>query len=166
MGADKDYDLAILELEKPYPKKFAISFENFADPIVGEDVICIGYPGIGMGFERPMITQGIVSKVWDDNIGRFFTTAAINAGNSGGPIFNLNAELVGISYASINKAAWLEDYNIEVTDLGFAIKSKKIGEIFKYKKSVPVKKASYNKSSIYEKMLPRVVYIHVLKDEG
>ena len=39
------------------------------------------------------------------------------------------------------------------------------GEIFKYKQSVPVKKASYNKSSIYEKMLPRVVYVNVLKKD-
>ena len=59
----KDYDLAILELKDPYPKKFSIDSKDFADPKIGSDVISIGYPGNGLTFEQPTITQGIISKV-------------------------------------------------------------------------------------------------------
>ena len=62
----KDYDLAILKLENPYPKKFAIDSKNFAEPKIGADVISIGFPGIGITFDQPTITQGIISKIFDD----------------------------------------------------------------------------------------------------
>ena len=39
----KDYDLAILKLKKPYPKKFSISSKDFVSPKAGDDVISIGY---------------------------------------------------------------------------------------------------------------------------
>ena len=59
----KDYDLAILKLDNPYPKKFAIDDKDFVDPKPGDDVISIGYPGIGITFEQPTITQGILSLI-------------------------------------------------------------------------------------------------------
>ena len=72
-----------------------------------------------------MITQGIVSKIMEEK-GIFLTTAAVNSGNSGGPIFNLNGKLVGISFASVNKEAFLKKFNISVTDLGLGISSSMI----------------------------------------
>jgi len=99
----KDYDLAILELSTPYPKIYSIDSKEFVIPKAGEDVISIGYPGIGITFEQPTITQGIISKVFDDEMGIFLTTAAINSGNSGGPLFNLNGKLVGVSFAALDK---------------------------------------------------------------
>jgi len=48
--------------------------------------------------------------------------------------------------------------------MGYGISSNKINEIFSYKKNIPVKKANYSKSAIYEKMLPSVVNVVVLKD--
>ena len=161
----KDYDLAILELEKPYPKEFSISSKNFVDPKAGVDVISIGYPGIGITYEQPTITQGIISKVFDDELGIFLTTAAINAGNSGGPIFNLNGKLVGVSFAALDKKKILDEYGQIPTDMGYAIKSNMIKEVFEYKKSVPIKAAKYDKASIYEKMLPSIALVVVLIDE-
>ena len=99
----KDYDLAILELSNPYPKSYSIDAKDFVTPKAGDDVISIGYPGIGITYEQPTITQGIISKVFDDEMGIFLTTAAINSGNSGGPLFNLNGKLVGVSFAALDK---------------------------------------------------------------
>jgi len=161
----KDYDLAILELEKSYSKKFSIKPKNFSDPKTGEDVISIGYPGIGITFEQPTITQGIISKVFDDKMGIFLTTAAINSGNSGGPIFNLNGKLVGVSFATIDKKKFLEETGQIPTDMGYAIKSNMIKEVFEYKKSTPVKNVKYDKATIYQKMLPSIVLVVVLIDE-
>ena len=161
----KDYDLAILELEKSYSKKFSIKPKNFSDPKTGEDVISIGYPGIGITFEQPTITQGIISKVFDDKMGIFLTTAAINSGNSGGPIFNLNGKLVGVSFATIDKKKFLEETGQIPTDMGYAIKSNMIKEVFEYKKSTPIKNVKYDKATIYQKMLPSIVLVVVLIDE-
>ena len=158
----KDYDLAILELKDPYPKKFAIDSKDFADPKIGSDVISIGYPGIGLTFELPTITQGIVSKVLSDQDGIFLTTAAINQGNSGGPIFNLNGKLVGVSFASLDKLNVFMDTGQIPTDMGFAIKSNMIKEVFKHKKSIPMKSIKFDKSTLYEKKLPSIALIVVL----
>ena len=162
----KDYDLAILELSNPYPKSFAIDSKDFVKPKAGEDVISIGYPGIGITFEQPTITQGIISKVFDDEMGIFLTTAAINSGNSGGPLFNLNGKLVGVSFAALDKKKWLDEEGQIPTDMGYAIKSNMIKKVFAHEDSVPVKSAKFNKASLYEKMLPSIALVVVLLDDN
>ena len=158
-----DYDLAILKLKQPYPKKFAISTKDFADPLTGVEIISIGYPGIGITFEQPTITQGIVSKVFDDQVGILLTTAAINEGNSGGPIFNLNGKLVGVSFATIDKLKVLMTTGQIPTGMGFAIKSNLIKEVFPYEKKTSIQNRKFSKSAIYEKMLPSIVFVAVSK---
>lgn len=162
----KDYDLAILELASPYPKNFSIDSKSFEIPKAGDDVISIGYPGIGITFEQPTITQGIISKVFDDEMGIFLTTAAINSGNSGGPLFNLNGKLVGVSFAALDKKKWLDEMGQIPTDMGYAIKSNMIKKVFEHKESVPVKSARFNKAKLYEKMLPSIALVVVLHDEN
>ena len=159
----KEYDLVILKLEKGFKKSFAIDAKNFQEPRTGEEVVCIGYPLVGGGFKLPMITQGVVSKLLIEE-GIFLTTAAVNSGNSGGPVFNLNGKLVGVSFASIDKAKFLEKFGQITTDLGYAINSKMLKEVFKHKKTIPVKNAKFNKAEIYEMMLPSVVVVATLMD--
>ena len=161
----KDYDLAILELSNPYPKSYSIDSRDFVMPKAGDDVISIGYPGIGLTYDQPTITQGIISKVFDDKMGIFLTTAAINSGNSGGPLFNLNGKLVGVSFAALDKKKWLDEMGQIPTDMGYAIKSNMIKEVFKHDKSVPVKSVKYDKATIYEKMLPSIALVVVLLDD-
>ena len=160
-----DYDLAILELSKAYPKSFSIDAKDFVRPKAGDDVISIGYPGIGITFEQPTITQGIISKVFDDEMGIFLTTAAINSGNSGGPLFTLDGKLVGVSFAALDKKKWLDEMGQIPTDMGYAIKSNLIKKVFQHEESVPVKSAKFNKASLYEKMLPSIALVVVLLDE-
>ena len=158
----KDYDLAILKLENPYPKKFAIDSKNFAEPKIGADVISIGFPGIGITFDQPTITQGIISKIFDDETGIMLTTAAINQGNSGGPIFNLEGKLVGVSFATLDKLGVLMTTGQIPSDMGFAIKSNMIKEIFPYDNKNLTRSIKFDKSTLYEKMLPSIALIAVL----
>ena len=162
----KKYDLAILELEKPFLREFSIDGKNFVNPRTGEDVLIIGYPAAGLTFDFPTITEGIISKVFHegDTEGIFLTSATVNPGNSGGPVINLNGKLVGVIYAGTNVAEVFKHTGIMETAMGFGIASNKINEIFKYEKSITVKKANYSKAAIYQKMLPQVVNVATLKD--
>ena len=137
--------------------------KDFQDPKHGEDVICIGYPLVGGSIKLPMITQGIVSKIFDDK-GIFMTTAAVNSGNSGGPVFNLNGKLVGISFASLDREKWLKEFKISITDLGLAINSNMLKKVFDHKKTIPVSTVKYDKSQVYEMMLPSVVVVSTLRN--
>ena len=162
------YDLAILELDKNYHHKISLNSKTFKNPMPGEDVVTIGFPGIGETAWQPTITQGIVSKVFTDDDaypGTFMTTISINGGNSGGPIFDLNGNLLGVAYASLDKLGWIkaalkEDLKIP-TDMGYAIQSRMINKIFKYKQNNKFKNIKYNRAELYQKMLPSVVVVHV-----
>tara|TARA_B100000287_G_scaffold275827_1_gene259788 strand:- start:21 stop:1502 length:1482 start_codon:yes stop_codon:yes gene_type:complete len=99
IGTDKLTDIALLKVE---PKK-PLNYVKFADSDkarVGHSVIAIGNP-FGLG---GTVTSGIISAFNRDiNAGPFDsfiqTDASINRGNSGGPLFNLEGEVLGINTA-------------------------------------------------------------------
>jgi len=96
IGSDKRTDIAVLKIEAD-----GLPTVKIGDPSrlrAGEWVIAIGSP---FGFENS-VTAGIVSGVSrslpSDNYVPFIQTdAAVNPGNSGGPLFNLAGEVVGIN---------------------------------------------------------------------
>jgi serine protease Do len=96
-------DLAIIKINDEDLKETTLKPVTFAgggEPRQGDSVFIIGSP---LGLERT-VTQGVVSSM-TRNMGnlRFIQTdAAINGGNSGGPIFNSRAEVVGVVSAGIN----------------------------------------------------------------
>jgi serine protease Do len=104
VGRDQKTDLALLRV-KPDPKK-PLKFVKFGDSDklrLGEWVVAIGNP-FSLG---GTVTAGIVSaRNRDINSGPYDnyiqTDAAINRGNSGGPLFNLEGEVVGINTAIIS----------------------------------------------------------------
>ena len=102
IGRDAKTDIAVLkvEAEKPLP---AVPFGDSETMRVGDWVMAIGNP-FGFG---GTVTVGIVSALERDiNSGpydRFIQTdASINRGNSGGPLFNLQGEVIGINTAIIS----------------------------------------------------------------
>ena len=114
----------------------------------------------------------LVSKVFTESDaypGTFMTTIAINSGNSGGPIFNLEGNLVGVAYAALNKLDWIKaGLAKEIplpTDMGYAIQSKMINNIIKYKPNKKYKNKKYQRADLYEKMLPSVVVVAVLVND-
>jgi len=101
IGKDPYMDLAVLEIESD--EKFVpVSFGDSSKARVGDWVIAIGNP-FGFG---GTVTSGIISSRnrdigltrYDDFIQ---TDASINVGNSGGPLFNLDGEVIGINTAII-----------------------------------------------------------------
>ncbi len=96
LGVDKTTDIAVLKIDaKNLP---AVKTGDPAQTKVGSWVVAIGQP---FGFENT-VTSGIVSAksraLPEDSYVRFIQTdAAVNPGNSGGPLFNLKGEVIGIN---------------------------------------------------------------------
>lgn len=101
VGADDKADLAVIKVDAGHPLPF-VSFGDSDKALVGDWVMAIGNP-FGLGGS---VTLGIVSArnrdiqegPYDDFIQ---TDAAINQGNSGGPLFDMDGHVVGINTAII-----------------------------------------------------------------
>ncbi|WP_118132540.1 DegQ family serine endoprotease [Oceanicella sp. SM1341] len=101
VGTDPKTDIALLKVESDEP----LPFVNFGDSDlarVGDWVMAIGNP-LGQGFS---VSAGIVSArnrslrgSYDDFIQ---TDAAINRGNSGGPLFNMDGQVIGVNTAILS----------------------------------------------------------------
>ncbi|MEZ5851146.1 MAG: Do family serine endopeptidase [Hyphomicrobiaceae bacterium] len=102
IGKDTKTDLALLKVTPRKPLKQA-AFGSSANMKVGDWVMAIGNP-FGLGGS---VTVGIISaKQRDINSGPYDdylqTDAAINKGNSGGPLFNMDGEVIGVNTAIIS----------------------------------------------------------------
>lgn len=113
---DRSTDLALLEL----PQAPSAVLRPREDVQVGEVVIAIGSP---IGYEAS-VTLGMVSAVgrlgWGTDYvpfdGAIQTDAAINRGNSGGPLIGLDGSVVGVNYSGVDEVD-----GIKVTGINFAI---------------------------------------------
>src|SRR6202521_5662320 len=117
IGRDQRTDLALLRVKSPKPLK-SVKFGDSDRLRLGEWVIAIGNP-FSLG---GTVTAGIVSaRNRDINSGPYDnyiqTDAAINRGNSGGPLFNLEGEVIGINTAIISPSGGS-------IGIGFAVPSK------------------------------------------
>ena len=116
MGGDEKTDLALLKVESDKPLPF-VTFGDATKVRVGQPVMAVGNP-FGLG---GTVTTGIVSaRGRDIHSGPFDdyiqTDAAINRGNSGGPLFDMDGKVIGINTAIFSPTGG----NI---GLGFAIPS-------------------------------------------
>lgn len=101
VGTDPKTDIALLKVESDAPLPF-VSFGDSDVMRVGDWVMAVGNP-LGQGFS---VTAGIVSArkrelsgTYDDFLQ---TDAAINQGNSGGPLFNMEGEVIGVNTAILS----------------------------------------------------------------
>ncbi len=101
IGTDPKTDIALLKVEADEPLPF-VQFGDSSAARVGDWVVAMGNP-LGQGFS---VSVGIVSArnralsgTYDDYIQ---TDAAINRGNSGGPLFNMDGEVIGVNTAILS----------------------------------------------------------------
>jgi len=117
IGRDQKTDLALLRVKSDKPLK-AVKFGDSDKLRLGEWVVAIGNP-FSLG---GTVTAGIVSaRNRDINSGPYDnyiqTDASINRGNSGGPLFNLDGEVIGVNTAIISPSGGS-------IGIGFAVPSK------------------------------------------
>jgi serine protease Do len=101
IGSDENIDIALLKVDAETPLEF-VEFGDSDISRVGDWVMAMGNP-LGQGFS---VSVGIISARnrelsgnYDDYIQ---TDAAINRGNSGGPLFNMDGEVVGVNTAILS----------------------------------------------------------------
>ncbi|MCL4120943.1 UNVERIFIED_CONTAM: hypothetical protein GTU68_042054 [Idotea baltica] len=121
VGRDEKTDVAVLKVEASEPLPF-VTFGDSDVSRVGDWVMAIGNP-LGQGFT---VTSGIISArnrslrgTYDDYIQ---TDAAINRGNSGGPLFNMDGNVVGVNTAIISPTGGS-------IGLGFAMSSNVVSKV-------------------------------------
>jgi Do/DeqQ family serine protease len=116
VGSDPDTDVAVLKIGRPPTDLRPVVLGDSEKVRVGDYVLAIGNP-LGLG---QTVTMGIVSAKNRMLEGRLIdyedfiqTDAAINQGNSGGPLFNFAGEVIGVNSAILNPAMAM--------NVGFAI---------------------------------------------
>ena len=120
VGGDEDYDIAVLKVDPGDTKLKPVVLGTSGSLQVGDEILAIGNP---LGELTFSMSEGIVSCVNREiNVdGTPFNmiqiTAAINEGNSGGPLFNIYGEVVGIVSAKYSTSS----SGNAVEGLGFAI---------------------------------------------
>ena len=122
IGVDARSDLAVLKIDaEDLP---CAVFGDSSELEVGEGVVAIGNP-LGREF-RSTLTDGIISAIDRDvqsegySMTLLQTNAAINEGNSGGPLFNLYGQVIGITNMK------MISYYQGIEGIGFAIPSKQM----------------------------------------
>ena len=127
IGCDPECDLAVLKINE---KNLSAAEFGDSDKLkLGESVIAIGNP---LGFElMDTVTSGIVSgldrqvTINDESMKLLQTDAAINSGNSGGPLINKYGQVIGINSSKMS-ASYAQT---SIEGIGFAIPSNDVARI-------------------------------------
>lgn len=120
VGQDADNDIAVLQIEAPAEMLHPIKLGDSSDLRVGQKAYAIGNP---FGLERSM-TVGIISSLnrhLPSRTNRMMKSiiqldAALNSGNSGGPLLDSQGEVIGMNTAILNPSRSGEN-----TGIGFAV---------------------------------------------
>ena len=125
IGSDAGTDLALLKVESELPLAH-LAFELSSPPLVGEWSIALGNPFGLFEASDPTVTVGVVSATGRDlqpQDNRFYmdmiqTDAAINRGNSGGPLLNALGNVIGVNTAIFTESGGS-------VGIGFAVPAEK-----------------------------------------
>ncbi|MCR5034126.1 MAG: trypsin-like peptidase domain-containing protein [Clostridia bacterium] len=120
VGCDEDNDLAVLKIDAEDLSPVILGDSDKMN--VGDNVVAIGNP---LGELTFSLTQGAVSAlnrsitIGNMSMNLIQTDCAINSGNSGGALFNMKGEVIGITNAKYSSSGYTGEASID--NIGFAI---------------------------------------------
>lgn len=168
VGEDPDTDLAILKI---YTDGYSVARLGDASQLqIGQFVIAIGNP---YGYQHT-VTAGVVSalgRTLRTQSGRLVdnviqSDAALNPGNSGGPMINTDAEVVGVNTAIINGAQGLS-FSVDInTAKEIASQLIRDGKVFKAYLGFALQEVSVNPKILRHYHLPNQKGLFVVSIEG
>ena len=124
-------DLALLKVDKAI-QGIAISNDE-AEP--GQDVFAIGFPQPTIQGMEVKVTKGVISssKGFDDDNTRFQIDAAVQPGNSGGPLCNESGLLVGVVVSGLDQIAIANVTGTIPQNVNYAIKASEVSALLRAK---------------------------------
>lgn len=122
LAYDRVNDLALLETDIKPKDKFNISNK---DAKLLDDIYVAGYPFGQAVSSSVKVTKGVVSALagLQNNYALVQIDAAIQPGNSGGPIVNMNGDVIGVAVAKLDYKDAMESYGVIPENTNFGIKS-------------------------------------------
>ena len=161
---DANYDVAVLKIIEKVDIPAVVELGDSDNLQIGESVVAIGNP-LGTDFFGS-VTTGVVSALnrkieGDTNKSAYIQTdAAINSGNSGGPLINSSGQVIGINTAKIKQDG--------VEGLGFAIPinavRNKISDLSKPILMIGIQGKDIDKTLSEQYSLPKGLYIQVVTE--
>ena len=126
LAADRRADLALLDTGRPFP--VAVRFRDRGGASLGETALVFGFPygqALGTGIN---LTNGIVtgSSGIGGDPGRFQMNAAVQPGNSGGPVVDDHGLLLGVAVGRLNDMAVLRATGALPQGINFAIRAEAV----------------------------------------
>ena len=127
---DEKNDIALLRLQDfqydgIYESNIAYSITGSSSVNLGQDTFTLGYPLGDILGSRVKLSSGKIGALFgvSEDPRLFQISNPVQPGNSGGPLFNNNGELIGIVVSSLNAKYFYENLNIIPQNVNFAVKS-------------------------------------------
>ena len=140
---DKNNDLAILKAKGKFQ---ALAIENSSYVKRGAAVVAIGFPHVNVQGLEPKVTDGLINSLAgaQDDPRYFQISAAVQSGNSGGPLMNMQGNVICIVTAKLGAAEVLKETGDLTQNVNYAIKSNPLlalAQTMKFRiKLIPVNK--------------------------
>lgn len=157
--SDKTNDLALLSGEFGIVTPLSVAREN---PKVLDEIIAVGFP-FGNAFSSSMkYTKGIVSALsgLGDNFSVMQIDAALQPGNSGGPVLSSSGQVIGVAVYKLDSGYVQEQFGVVPENVNFAIKPSIVVSMMEAQGIYPVQTNST--SIVPEELTKSVVYIECL----
>lgn len=163
-------DLAVLALDTPYPAEWALNRSQIEEPMPGRACVVLGYPLSDiLGAKWPALTTGHVSRTQGSDPNLIEITAALNSGNSGGPVVDHRGRLIGVVVSKLDTLKFAQEHGNLPQDVNFAVRP---GLLQKVLGNIPATATAskvqpeMDAEAIYEYMLPSVVLIVGIEKAG
>ncbi|MEC7465244.1 MAG: S1C family serine protease [Pseudomonadota bacterium] len=127
VASDITNDLIVGKVEELSNNNFLALSSDGA--FLGDNVIAAGFPLAGTLSDNLKVTRGIVSSMsgLNNNYSEYQIDAAVQSGNSGGPLIDASGNVVGVVVAQLNKYKLLQEREIIPENVNFAVKSQNVG---------------------------------------
>ncbi len=121
ISVDKENDLALIKINAQCPP---VSFSKKRIAALGETIFTVGFPRPSLQGFSPKITKGVISSLSgiQDDTRHYQIDAAIQPGNSGGPLADASGNVVGIICSKLNDAYVIQKNGDIAQNVNYAIK--------------------------------------------